>query len=70
MTIYTCGVEQALSKNVRKEGKLLDTLRKLKHVLDELEDKDIDTNDVVVNPKAIHIIVPDDVEEEQSEAED
>ena len=48
----------------------MDTLRKLKHVLDELEDKDVDTNDVVVNPKAIHIIVPDDVEEEQSEAED
>lgn len=46
------------------------TLKKVHRVLEELEDKGVDTEDIVVDPKAVHVIVPDDAEEVEPEEED
>lgn len=46
------------------------TLRKLRHILDELEEKGIDEDDVVIDRKSVHIIVPDEVEEVGSNPEE
>ena len=46
------------------------TLRKLNRVMEELEDKGVDPEDVVVDPKAVHVIVPDEVEEAESNPEE
>ena len=45
------------------------TLRKLRHILDELEDKGVDENDVVVDPKAVHIVLSDEAEAESNPEE-
>lgn len=39
------------------------TLRKLRRVMDELEDSGVNPEDIVVDPKAVHVVVPDEVEE-------
>ncbi len=46
------------------------TLRKLRHILDELEEKGIDENDVVIDRKAVHIVVSDEEEAESNPEED
>jgi len=40
------------------------TLRKLRRVVEELEDKGIDPDDIVIDPKDVHVIAPDEAEEE------
>lgn len=46
------------------------TLRKLRHILDDLEANGVDEDDVVVDPKAIHVVVSDEAEEAESNPED
>lgn len=46
------------------------TLRRLRRVMEELEDKGVDTDDIVVDPKAVHVVVPDDEEETESNPEE
>lgn len=46
------------------------TLRKLRRVMEELEDRGVDPEDVVVDPKAVHVVVPDEVEEAEQNPEE
>lgn len=39
------------------------TLRKLSRIIEDLKDKGVETEDVMVDPKAVHIIVSDEDEE-------
>jgi hypothetical protein len=46
------------------------TLRKLRRVMEELEDTGVDPEDIVVDPKAVHVVVPDEVEETEQNPEE
>lgn len=46
------------------------TLRKLLTVIEELEDSGVDTKDVVIDPKAVHVVTPADLDEVDPEDED
>jgi hypothetical protein len=46
------------------------TLRKLRRVMEELEDSGVDPEDIVVDPKAVHVVVSDEVEEAESNPEE
>ena len=48
----------------------MERVRKLRNVLDELEDSGVDTDDVVVDEKAVHVVVPDEVEEAKRNPEE
>ena len=45
-------------------------LRKLCKILEDLEDNDIDTEQVVVDPKAFHLIADEKTDEAELENED
>ena len=64
-----CGVEQVSDKNYNGRQSM-GTLRKLCHILDELEAKGVDEADVVVDPKAIHVVVSDETEEAERNPEE
>ena len=46
------------------------TLRRLSRILEDIENKGTDPEDVVIDPRAIHLIVPDDAEEPEPPDED
>jgi len=46
------------------------TLRKLCRILDEFEAKGVDESDLVVDPKAIHVVVSDEAEEAERNPEE
>lgn len=46
------------------------TLRKLSRVMEELEDRGVDPEDIVVDPKAVHVVVSDEAEEAEPEEEE
>jgi len=48
----------------------MEKVRKLRNVLDELEDRGVDTDDVVVDEKAVHVVVPDEIEEAKRNLEE
>ena len=48
----------------------MDTLRRLSRIIEDLEDKGVGTENVVVDPKAVHIIVQDEDEETESNPEE
>jgi hypothetical protein len=51
-------------------GERMGTLRKLRRVMEELEDSGVDPEDIVVDPKSVHIVVPDEVEETEQNPEE
>jgi len=46
------------------------TLRKLCHILDEFEAEGVDEADIVVDPKAIHVVVSDETEQAERNPEE
>jgi hypothetical protein len=70
LNIYSCLWSVRLQNKSILGGKRMGTVRKLRHILDELEAKGVDEDDVVVDPKAVHIVVSDEVEEAESNPEE
>ena len=63
-------VEVNRSYRIIEGGEKMEKVRKLRNVLDELEDRGVDTDDVVVDEKAVHVVVPDEIEEAKRNPEE
>jgi len=48
----------------------MSTLRKAVSIIKKLQEKGVDTEDIVIDPKAIHVVAPDDEDDETNPEED